>query len=509
MDALVFLRDMRSRLGMDAVTLPVYLEEISSTLSAAAFKRSDSAPTAAELARAEFQEIESAMTEGHPCFLANSGRIGFDAADYRAYAPETGRPVSLVWLAAHRERATFVAIPPLEHRELMVRELGAETVDAFESTLRDRGLDPADYLFLPAHPWQWSNKLVTVFAGDLAARKLVYLGRTDQRHLPQQSIRTLLNAGDPALCYVKTALSILNMGFTRGLSPYYMRTTPPINQWIHELVSGDPYLRSKGFTILREVATVGYRNLAFEAAVEGESAYKKMLAALWRESPCGDLEPGERLMTMAALLHRDRHGAALVAELIRLSPVAAEDWLRRYLDAYLAPLLHCFFAHDLVFMPHGENLILVLDEDGVPQRAIMKDIAEEVGILNTEAELPEAVRRLQVAVPEDLKILAIFTDVFDCFFRFLAEILHVSGTCSQDRFWELVAECVIGYQEDHPEQAEKFARHDLFVPEFRRSCLNRLQLANNRQLIDLADPAKNLQFAGTLRNPIAEHPARG
>ena len=32
----------------------------------------------------------------------------------------------------------------------------------------------------------------------------------------------------------------------------------------------------------------------------------------------------------------------------------------RYLDAYLAPLLHCFYAHDLAFMPHGENVILVL-----------------------------------------------------------------------------------------------------------------------------------------------------
>jgi hypothetical protein len=35
------------------------------------------------------------------------------------------------------------------------------------------------------------------------------------------------------------------------------------------------------------------------------------------------------------------------------------------------------------------------------------------------------------------------------------------------------------------------------------SCLNRLQLRNNQQMVDLTDPAGNLQFAGTLRNPVA------
>ncbi|MFP4138360.1 MAG: ferric iron reductase [Halomonas sp.] len=59
------------------------------------------------------------------------------------------------------------------------------------------------------------------------------------------------------------------------------------------------------------------------------------------------------------------------------------------------------------------------------------------------------------------------------------------------------------YQQEHPEFAAKFARHDLFAPEFTRSCLNRLQLNDHQQMIDLADPAKNLQFAGTLVNPIA------
>ena len=68
-------------------------------------------------------------------------------------------------------------------------------------------------------------------------------------------------------------------------------------------------------------------------------------------------------------------------------------------------------------MPHGENLILVL-EDHVPVRVLMKDIGEEAVILDAEAKIPEAVGRLAVSVPDELKVLSIFTDVFDGFFRY-------------------------------------------------------------------------------------------
>jgi len=153
-------------------------------------------------------------------------------------------------------------------------------------------------------------------------------------------------------------------------------------------------------------------------------------------------------------------------------------------------------------MPHGENLIMLL-ENNVPVSAYMKDIGEEIAVMNPEAVLPEGVQRLAVDVPENLKLLSIFTDVFDCIFRFISAILHQSGTLPEEDFWQAVAQCVKDYQQAHPEHATKFARYDMFAPEFTRSCLNRLQLANNQQMINLADPAENLKFAGTLVNPIA------
>jgi siderophore synthetase component len=137
------------------------------------------------------------------------------------------------------------------------------------------------------------------------------------------------------------------------------------------------------------------------------------------------------------------------------------------------------------------------------RRAVYKDIAEEIAVMDPQAVLPPAVERIRVDVPEDTKLLSIFTDVFDCFFRFLAAQLTEEGVLAEEDFWRTVAESVRAYQEATPELDDKFRQYDLFAPEFALSCLNRLQLRDNRQMVDLTDPSGALQLVGTLKNPIA------
>ncbi|MFH9068035.1 IucA/IucC family protein [Streptomyces alboflavus] len=502
LNALEFFTELRGALGLSEQVLPVYLEEISSTLSGTCFKLAKPHVCAADLATAGFQEIETGMTEGHPCFVANNGRLGFGVHEYLSYAPETASPVRLIWLAARRDRAAFTAGEGLEYESFLRAELGRETLDRFDAVLRAQDLDPADYLLIPAHPWQWWNKLSVTFAAEVADRRLVCLGEGDDEYLAQQSIRTFFNASAPAKHYVKTALSVINMGFMRGLSATYMKATPAINDWLYGLVRADEVLRSTGLGIIRERAAVGYRHLEYEAATDRYSPYRKMLAALWRESPVPGLGEGEQLATMASLLHTDRAGASFAGALMDRSGLAPAEWLRRYLRAYLTPLLHCFYAYDLVFMPHGENVIMVL-KDGVVDRVLFKDIAEEIAVMDPTAVLPPEVERIRVDVPEDRKLLSILTDVFDCFFRFLSASLVTEGRLDEDVFWRTVAECVRDYQHSMPELADKFRQYDMFAPEFALSCLNRLQLRDNEQMLDLADPAGALQLIGTLKNPIA------
>ncbi|MFD3467867.1 IucA/IucC family protein [Streptomyces sp. NPDC058682] len=502
LDALDFHIELREALGLSPEVLPVYLEEISSTLAGTGYKYTKPQVSSDVLAKSSFQDIETGMTEGHPCFVANNGRLGFGVHEYLSYAPETASPVHLVWVAARKDVSTFTAGAGLDHDSFMREELGDETIGVFAERLTALGLDLADFHLFPVHPWQWWNKTTVTFAAEIAGRRLVLLGEGPDAYLAQQSIRTFFNQSAPRKHYVKTAISVLNMGFMRGLSAAYMEATPAINDWLHQLIEGDEVLKSVDFSIIRERAAIGYHHRQYERATDRYSPYRKMLAALWRESPVNLIEGDERLATMASLLHVDAEGKSFVGALIAESGLTPAEWLRHYLRAYLVPLLHCFYQYDLAYMPHGENTILVI-EGGLVKRAIFKDIAEEIVIMDADAVLPPAVERVRADIPEDMKLLSIFTDVFDCFFRFLGAILADEDICDEDTFWRAVADCGHEYQESMPQLAERFQRYDLFAQEFQLSCLNRLQLRNNKQMVDLADPAAALQLIGNLKNPVA------
>ncbi|MFV2145355.1 GNAT family N-acetyltransferase [Isoptericola sp. G70] len=520
-DVLDLIAGLQPLLRVPDALLATYLEELSSTLAAAIAKRDreltgatpdvarlvadltlPAADGAAENRRAAeaYQAVEGAMSEGHPGFLANNGRIGFSLEDYAAYAPERGGRLRLQWVAARREHTHLALGAGQREDALYGAELSGAERTAFEDRLTARGLDPAEYLYLPVHPWQAQHRLPITFAADVARGDLVPLGPGADEYTPQQSIRTMFNRTRPERHYVKVALAIQNMGFLRGLSPGYMRATPAINDWVAGLVAQDATLAGAGFGVLRELAAIGYTGDVYHRTPQ-PNAHRKMLAALWRESPLPRTAPGERLATMASLLHRDAAGSALATALVRASGIGAEAWVRAYLDAYLYPLVHCLRAHDLAFMPHGENLVLVL-RDGVVRGAFMKDIGEEVAVLSDRlsSAMPGDVARIVTPVDDAEKALAIFTDVFDGVLRHLAGILAVDGVLAEDRFWALVGECIDRHHAEHPDLESGV---DLRADRFAHSCLNRLQLRNTLQMVDLADQSSSLIYAGTLANPVA------
>lgn len=484
--------------------LALYLEELAATLASAAYKHHRGGPSVAELLDADLATVEAAMTEGHPGFVANNGRIGLGVGEHDAYAPEAARPVRLVWLAARRSLSHVATGDGLTEDALYRHELGDATLAAFADRLRALGLDPAEYRYLPVHPWQWEHKVAVTFAPDVARRDLVLLGESDDEYRAQQSVRTFLNVSRPDRHYVKTALGVQNMGFLRGLSPAYMRATPAINDWVADLVENDPELVACGVRVLRERASIGYTGDAYHRTPR-PNAHRKLIAALWREQPLTRVPAGHRLATMAALLHRDGAGDAYATAAVRASGLAPADWLRAYLRVYLRPLVHCLRAHDLAFMPHGENVILEL-ADHVPVGAFLKDIGEEVAVLSERPVLPAAVERVRHPVDDAEKALAVFTDVLDGVLRHLAAILVLDGVMSEGEFWGVVAETIDGHLADHPDLPSGV---DLRAARFAHSCLNRLQLRNTLQMVDLADQSSSLIYAGTLANPVARGAVAG
>ena len=155
-------------------------------------------------------------------------------------------------------------------------------------------------------------------------------------------------------------------------------------------------------------------------------------------------------------------------------------------------------------MPHGENLVMVLDGH-VPTRMLMKDIGEEVAVMG-DLPLPPEVERIRADVPPDVRALAIHTDVFDGFLRYLAAILDEDGMLPGDELLGAGRGLRGRARARAPRAGRAAAAYDLLRPTFRHSCLNRLQLRNTLQMVDLTDQAESLIFAGELANPIARVP---
>src|SRR5699024_6927154 len=247
--------------------LSTYLEELASTLAARCATldaaRRGERPSAEDLLDADLPQIEAAMTEGHPGFLANNGRIGFSLPDYRAYAPEQGRATRLEWVAVRRGHAHLSLGEGLTEEGNAAWSLSAEERAALAARLTDRGLDPAGYHLMPLHPWQAGHRLPITFAPDIARGDLVPLGAGGDEMQPQQSLRTFFNRTREGAPYVKVALAIQNMGFLRGLSPHYMCDTPAINDWLAALVAGDAEFSDQGFRALRARAATGYTGDAY------------------------------------------------------------------------------------------------------------------------------------------------------------------------------------------------------------------------------------------------------
>lgn len=506
-DPLTFLLDARTTLGITDETAGHLVRELSATLTADT-RQLAAASTAAELADLGYAALEGRQT-GHPWIVPNKGRVGFSGTDAHAWSPEGGRAARLPWTAVHRGIAEYRGVPGLDETRLYEEELPPATRETFAAVLRRQGHEPADYLYLPVHPWQWDETILPLFAADIAAGRIVPLPGDPDLRLPQQSVRTFLNTSRPGGRTVKLPLSVLNTLVWRGLPTERTLAAPAVTAWVLSLRDGDPFLRDEcRVVLLGETASVTVRHPVLEDIPRVPYQYRELLGAIWREPVEPQLGPGERARTLAALLHTDRDGRSFAAELVDRSGLAAGEWAARLFHALLPPLLHFLYRYGLVFSPHGENAIVLFDERDVPVRLAVKDFVDDVNV--SEGPLPE----LDAMPPDVAEVLLreppgflpqfIHSGLFVGVFRYLAPLLEEQTGLPEARFWALLREEILDHQRSFPDLEERFTMFDLLTERIERLCLNR-----NRLLLDgYRDRPERPHAAvhGTVPNPLHAPP---
>ncbi|WP_111604463.1 IucA/IucC family siderophore biosynthesis protein [Streptomyces sp. Amel2xB2] len=498
------LRAHDALLGLTGDTTGHLIRELSATLLADV-RLSERELPAARLADLGYAELEGHQ-KGHPWLVANKGRLGFSASDAVRWAPEARRAQRLPWIAVRNGLAVYRGVPTLaEPYRLYERELGPETLREFRHALRSRGLPAEDYLLLPVHPWQWDETVAPLFADCLAKGDIVPLGTDGDLRLPQQSVRTFLNTSRPERHTVKLPLSILNTLVWRGLPTERTLAAPAVTRWIHALRDGDAFLRDEcRVVLLGEVASVTVRHPLYDRLPQVPYQYRELLGCIWREPLAGQLDSGERARTLASLIHTDARERSVTAELVERSGLPPRVWLRRLFAALLPPLLHFLYRYGTVFSPHGENAVVIFDEDDVPVRLAVKDFVDDVNVsaepLPELEDMPQEVREVLLREPPHFLTQFIHSGLFVGVFRYLAPLYEEQLGVPEREFWALLRAETERHHARFPELKERFAAFDLLTPRIARLCLNRNRLHRDGYRDRSERP--HAAVHGTVANPL-------
>ncbi|ABF07998.1 IucA/IucC family protein [Cupriavidus metallidurans] len=462
------LHELAGQFDADPQRIQQFAMELLSTQLKDAHSHHANGASGQLLRDADYDTVEARLTGAHPYHPSYKSRLGFTMIDNARFAPECASAVHPVLLAARRDRCRTSASATVPGQSA-----GALLSDAarqhFDAALARYGADPADYLPLPVHPWQWAEVAAPTFHAAFAQGDLIAIGTLPERYLPQQSIRTLASLDHPGAPSLKLAMNMVNTSTSRVLAPHTVCNAAPLSDWLASLVGGTTWTPPIAAPILlREVAGVSYM-----PAAPAQGQYGA-LSCIWRESIHGHLAPGERALPMTALAHRDSDGEPLLAPW--LDRYGAATWVRRLIERAWLPVLHLLWVHGIALESHAQNMLLI-HVDGLPERVALKDFHD--GVRFSRQWLSAEPPTLTAPPPEHALVNPnsfIETDDadelrdFTCdalFFVNLAEfgaMLADHGYLEEPEFWRIVAGVIRDYQADHPELAERFARFDCFVP---------------------------------------------
>ena len=498
-----FIRAFSNQTEVKPFTKAYLIKEMNNTWLAEAHLFDERRLSSAAALTASHHKIEG-MLRGHPWLIMSKGRMGFGYDDYLSAAPELSPTVKVLWLAVHRDLAEFRSTEEWQAGTLYQYELDAEELDSFEQQLHERGCSCRDYFLIPVHAWQWHQWLVPTYANEIVDQRIIELGVGQDDYVPMQSIRTLCNISQPERHYVKLPVSIFNTAVYRGLPSKRNLAAPAVTAWLKQIQSQDPDLKQSGVAFLGEVATLTIHQPCFDQIEGVPYQFKELFGCLWRESVDPLIGTGEQALSQAALLHRDINGQSILAVLIQASGLSPLQWLKRFAEVSVTPLLICLYKYGLAFSPHGENTMLI-HANGVPQKMVLKDFIDDVNLVDEDfPELASLPIEGQILLRHPAHELShfIFTGLFMVHYRYICNVfLQDYPEHSEVEFWQTISSVIDAFHQAHPELAERIEKFAMFKAEFEKICLNRVRLFTTSYNDEAERPVP--VFLDPIANPVS------
>ncbi len=384
-------------------------------------------PAPSGAAHALTRHAEQSLLFGHPFHPTPKSAEGFDDADLARYAPELGASFHLHYFAVAERLVVERRVAP-----------GAWLPDELA------GAAPVGHVLLPAHPWQARHLLALPAVGALlAAGDMVALGPCGPRVYATSSVRTVCAPGFETAWKLPLHVRITN--FVRTNPVEHVRRATDASALVAALGGGRP---RDGFGVLLET---GFRTL--DPAVVGEELAADV-AVLFRQHPFAPAGPAPRVL--AGLLEEGPD--AEPPELVRCAREAGDvsEWLGRFLDISLRPLLTLFARDGLSLEAHVQNTLLCT-EGGWPAAFWVRDMEgasasrQRLARNGTLAALPAGSPVLYDEAEAWLRLR------YHAVTNQLGHVVSVLGRhteAGEERLWAVARDAVAGWRDAEPYATE-------------------------------------------------------
>jgi siderophore synthetase component len=277
---------------------------------------------------------EQSLPFGHRFHPTPKARTA-PAGRWQTYAPETGSRFPLRYLAVRVD---------------VVREEG-DVPDFHVSA-------PDGYRVLPVHPWQYELLAHNpTLRAALREGTMLDLGTAGPAFSPTSSVRTLLGPE----CFLKFSLNVRITNCVRRNAAHELAAAVALTRLLDQELADFP-VRFPGCRLLREP---GYRTVDL-----GDRELLEGFGVIVRESLDRHLLPGVTPLLAGAVADEYPSSDAHVSRLVGAS---ATGWLRAYLRLLLRPVLAAFFDHGVVLEPHLQNVLVGVDDEGMPAQMLFRD----------------------------------------------------------------------------------------------------------------------------------------
>ncbi|MDG5472156.1 IucA/IucC family protein [Jeotgalibacillus sp. ET6] len=399
-----------------------------------------------------YEELESAIWEGHPYHPCFKSRTGFSLEDHEHYGPEAGNQFALVWLACPKKevRRSF------SNEELFWKKEIGQVYDELMERLVKKGGQRSQYSLIPVHPWQWKAVCDKV-------KGAIFLGEAAESYRATQSIRTLWNTERSEKAHIKLPMNLTHTSSIRTIAPPAAAAAPAISEWLSSIVKADPLLSIT--TVLEEYASACWEPAECDVH-PGE------IGVIFRESPRSVLAAGEEAVPLNACSLTEGNGKLFIENWLKQYGV--EKWLKQLIQIVIIPIWHFLVRHGIALEAHAQNVVLIV-KDGWPAGMAVRDFHDSIEYVESFLTEPEKAPRFWAIHPdfkkgkpdefywmssvEGLRELVIDT-LFVFHFTELSNALEQKGILGESLFWSWVEDALAEYEQEHPELESRIKEID-------------------------------------------------